>query len=148
MAGRPHGPLKKLSTKEALGQPVDPNNRRAEPRATRTETLFVQVRSVASAGDERSTLRCESADLSRGGIRIQVSIEIPKDELLEIWIKVQGQPRNFYLAGRACWCAPNARGAELGIKLHDAPGTDYKAWRRHKLRAKPERATSTTEVPD
>jgi PilZ domain len=141
MLRRSSGPLKKLSAKAALGGPADPKDRRTDARAHRSERLFVQMRVVQAAGIERVTVRCDTADLSRSGLRVQVPTEIPSDAILEIWIKVQGQPNNFYLVGRVRWCTPNAQGAEIGILLQDGPGTDYKAWRRAKLAAKPRRAT-------
>ncbi len=122
----PSGPLKRLSTKEALGDPLE---RRLDGRSSRAETLFMQLR-MATVGDERRTLRCQSADLSRGGMRIQTAAEVPIGALIEAWIKIRGEPNNFYLVGEVRWCTANPLGAEVGIALNDAPGTDYKGWRR------------------
>lgn len=125
--------LTKLTTREALSAPHD---RRSHWRAQRTETLFMQLRVRVPGGEERRTLRCESADLSRGGLRIAVATAVPVGSLIEAWIKVQGEPRNFYLVGQVRWCTAQDEGVEIGVALKDAPGTDYKGWRRVNFGAK------------
>lgn len=125
--------LKRLTIREALSAPHD---RRTHWRTLRTETLFMQLRVSVPGGEERRTLRCESADLSRGGLRIAVATEVPVGSLIEAWIKVQGEPSNFYLVGQVRWCTAQAQGAEIGVALKDAPGTDYKTWRRVNFGAK------------
>lgn len=123
----PTSPLTKLSTREALGDPLE---RRLNSRCSRAETLFMQLRMADPASDERRTLRCQSADLSRGGMRIQTTVEVPNGTLIEAWIKIRGEPNNFYLVGEVRWSTANSHGVEVGIALRDAPGTDYKNWRR------------------
>jgi PilZ domain len=127
--------LRKLSTKEALSEPHD---RRSHWRTPQAATLFMQLRAGSPDGEERRTIKCESADLSRGGLRIVVGSAISVGAPIEAWIKIQGAPGNFYLTGTVRWCnVESPDRTEIGVALRDAPGTDYKLWRRMSFSAVP-----------
>lgn len=122
-----HSSLKRLTTLEAL---QSPGERRSHARHTRQETLFVQV-AIKRDGDElRQTLRCQSADLSRGGLRLNLEVALETGTLLELWLKIPEAGHNFYLVGNVRWCDLVKGGTQLGVAVRDAPGTDYKRWRR------------------
>ena len=119
--------LKRFSAAEALHAERE---RRAHARSHRHETLFVQAAIAREDGEVRQTLRCQSADLSRGGLRITLAAAIDPGTVLEVWIKVPDAGRNFYLVGTVRWCECVAGNALIGVAVRDAPGTDYKLWRR------------------
>ena len=85
-----------LTTREVL---TNPHERRSSRRSRRAETLFVQLAAIIEGETQRRTLKCESADLSRGGLRIQVAEPLPVGNLVEVWIKVTDSPQTFYLVG-------------------------------------------------
>jgi hypothetical protein len=124
---KPSKELKRLSTQEALESPHD---RRHALRTPRKEDLFVQLSATHSGAPDRRTLKCESADLSHGGLRLAVNEALPAGALLELWIKLRGARRNYYLVGDVRWCVEGAHGFDVGVGVKDAPATDYKTWRR------------------
>ena len=123
----PHSALKRLTTLEAL---QSPGERRSHARHSRQETLFVQVAIRRDGDEQRQTLRCQSADLSRGGLRLNLEVTLETGTMLELWLKVPEAGHNFYLVGNVRWCDYVTDGVQLGVAVCDAPGTDYKLWRR------------------
>lgn len=103
--------------------------RRTHARIPRTEVLFVQVISAPRAGTDRVTLRCRTADLSPGGLCIELEDEIAVGTAVEAWIRLPEAERNFYLAGTVRWYRDGDGCIQLGVGLHAAPGTDFDAWR-------------------
>ena len=69
--------------------------RRTHARIPRTEVLFVQVISAPRAGTDRVTLRCRTADLSPGGLCIELEDEIAVGTAVESWIRLPEAERNF-----------------------------------------------------
>ena len=122
-----------MTTREVL---TNPHERRSSRRSRRAETLFVQLAAIIEGETQRRTLKCESADLSRGGLRIQVAETLPVGNSVEVWIKVTDSPQTFYLVGSVRWCEPTDHGAEVGIAVTDGPATDFKAWRRMNFAAR------------
>ena len=119
-------PVRRLSTLEALNARPD---RRNHLRTLRQERLFVQLGIDAATG-ERRTLKCDSADLSRGGLRVGLSEALPPGAALEVWIRLVSARRNFYLCGEVRWCVRKSPGFEIGVHVREAPATDYRMWRR------------------
>ena len=119
--------LKRLNLQEALAAKHD---RRSVLRIGRKERLFVQLSATASGEQNRRTLKCASADLSRGGLRLTVAEALPVGALLELWIKLAGARRNYYLVGDVRWCVPADPDYEIGVEVKEAPATDFKTWRR------------------
>ncbi len=117
--------LHRLSTSEALLAPLD---RRVHLRALRADRLFVQTRAAETAA--RRTLKCVTADVSRGGLQLAVDEYLAKGEIVELWLNLTGAKRNYYLLGTVRWCRAEDDRFRLGIRLQDAPGTDFKAWRK------------------
>ena len=122
-----------MTTREVL---TNPQERRSSRRSRRAETLFVQLAAIIEGETQRRTLKCESADLSLGGLRIQVAETLPVGNSVEVWIKLTDSPQTFYLVGSVRWCAPTDHGAEVGIAVTDGPATDFKAWRRMNFAAR------------
>lgn len=124
---QPRKSLKRLSTQEAL---VSKQDRRGHLRTSRQEHLFVQLNSTFSDDQDRRILKCASADLSRGGLRLTVPQALPVGALLELWIRLISARRNYYLVGDVRWCVAVQASYEIGVSLKDAPATDCKTWRR------------------
>ncbi len=120
-------PLRRLNLQEALTAKHD---RRGYLRTGRKESLFVQLSATLSGEQDRRTLKCTSADLSGGGLRLTVTEELPIGALLELWIKLASARRNYYLVGDVRWCIPAHADYEIGVVVKDAPATDIKTWRR------------------
>ena len=55
----------------------------------------MQVSETLSGEQNRRTLKCASADLSRGGLRLTVAEALPVGALLELWIKLAGACRGI-----------------------------------------------------
>ena len=89
----------------------------------------MQVSATLSGEQNRRTLKCASADLSRGGLRLTVAEALPVGALLELWIKLAGAHRNYYLVGDVRWCVSGDPDYEIGVEVKDAPATDCKTWR-------------------
>jgi len=119
-------PVRRLSTLEALNARPD---RRNHLRTRRQARLFVQLGTDAATG-ERRTLQCDSADLSRGGLRVALREALPPGATLEVWIRLVSARRNFYLCGEVRWCMQKSPGFEIGLHVRDAPATDYRTWQR------------------
>ncbi len=119
--------LTRLNFQEAL---TAKHERRGHLRTGRKESLFLQLSATFSGEQDRRTLKCASADLSRGGLRLTVTEELPIGALLEIWIKLTSARRNYYLVGDVRWCVPAHDEYEIGVVVKDAPATDIKSWRR------------------
>lgn len=120
-------PIRKLTTAEALRAR---HERRAHLRTTRRERLFVQLGPSPDDPANRLTLKCHSADLSRGGLRVRLSEAVPVGAELELWVRVASTRRNFYLTGDVRWCVADGERHEVGIRVTDGPGTDVRAWRK------------------
>lgn len=120
-------PVKRLSTRQALQAGHD---RRSQFRLARREHLFVQLSATLTGEQTRRTLKCRSADLSRGGLRLALSEALPPGALLEIWIRLANMRRNYYLVGDVRWCAASRRGYQVGVRVKNGPATDYRIWRR------------------
>ena len=118
-----------METGAPEGGPDSGEERRQHPRIARDEVLFVQAELRAEDGANRTTLRCHSADLSPGGLRLHLMDPLPVGTELELWIRIPGAARNYYLAGTVRWCRAGEHDAELGVAVHAAPSTDDAAWR-------------------
>jgi len=108
----------------------NPRERRGSRRFDRRETLFVQLAAAANSEAERHTLKCQSVDLSRTGLRVTLLEALAVGTFIEAWIKISGATHTFYLVGHVRWCEIMPQGVEVGIALSDGPGTDFKTWRR------------------
>lgn len=108
---------------------ADAAERRVDPRVGRDEVLFVQAAVPGTGSGERRTIRCRSADLSSGGLRVRIEDGLPVGTSVELWIKLPERERSCYLLGTVCWCAPVQTGAEIGVEVQAGPGTDFEYWR-------------------
>ncbi len=105
--------------------------RRRTPRLPRHETLFAQVDIAADGGGTRRTVRCLSADLSGGGLRLRTDEAMTPGATTDLWVRLESLGRNFLLRGRVRWV--DASQGEAGIAVIWAEGTDYWEWQASAL---------------
>jgi len=106
------------------------SERRTELRGAREERLLIKVLSCEGAPDlEDMTLSCATADVSAGGLRLNLSQSLPAGALVELWVEVKGIPGKFLLTGLVRWCAPEHGEFVAGIELVEREGiSDLADW--------------------
>ena len=105
--------------------------RRKHQRIHVERAIFVEVESSDQQSDaENQILRCETLDVSAGGLRIWVPEEISEGSTLNIAAPMEDWKENLELVGRAMWVRP-AEGQEgfwVGLELADSSRDDMEKW--------------------
>ena len=94
--------------------------------------VFLELMAAGIAGEESAELaRCNTLDISRSGLRVQVSRALTIGAILQIGVELSPGERPLYLAGEVKWCLP-ARDEEeawtAGFELLNASDSDIEQW--------------------
>lgn len=94
--------------------------------------VFIEIESPApgSLGPGR-VARCETLEVSRGGLRVRLEEAISVGAILQIGVELPGKDEPFYLVGQARWRMqdPEIQGAWLaGFEVLNAHGSDIGQW--------------------
>lgn len=95
-----------------------------------------------SRSESRNTiLRCETVDISIGGLKIYVTQQIPRGSHLNIAVPMDDWKQNLELVGQCVWVKPaeDGRGFWVGLELQDSDRDSMEKWFRvvHSLSSTP-----------
>lgn len=108
--------------------------RRADARYHRSDSISVKiVFSSENPGLLGKSLDGATVDISASGMRIEVSRPIVLDSVLDIWVKLKEDNRQFFLTGNIRWCAETDTSGvyQAGLVLRERSDTitDLASWR-------------------
>ena len=117
--------------------------RRQYERFSVAKVIYVEVvRSASGKETDNPIIRCETVDISIGGLRIWVPEAIPEGSRLNLAVPMDDWKNNLELSARSVWTRPceSPPGCWVGIELEDSEREDMERWFRvvHSLRSKPE----------
>jgi len=109
----------------------DNSERRRHPRVTIERAIYVEVVSRGSRSEaDNRILRCETLDVSMGGLRIGVPELIPQGCTLNIAAPMEDWKESLELVGQAMWVreAEEGEGYWVGLELKDSSREDMEKW--------------------
>lgn len=117
-------------------------DRRKHERIEVVQAIFVEVVGRGSRSEaDNPILRCETVDISVGGLRLRVPQAIPAGSQLNLAVPLDDWKNNLELVAVAMWCRPcdNADGHWVGLELGDASRDDMERWFKvvHRMRGHP-----------
>jgi len=96
--------------------------------------VFIELLSpLAGNAQSGRVVRCRTLDVSRGGLRVNLSQPLTAGAILQIGIDMPGSDETLYLAGEVRWRTPDPQrpGTWMaGFALLDAEGSDIDGWVR------------------
>ena len=108
-------------------------NRRQHERFTFEQAIYVEVVARGSRSEADNTIiRCETLDVSVGGLRIAVPVAIAQGSILNIAVPLDDWKENLELVGEAKWVreAGDRAGYWVGLELQDSSREDMEKWFR------------------
>lgn len=105
--------------------------RRQHPRIDVVRAIFIEVVQRGGRVDD-AIVRCETVDISVGGLRLRVPTEIEPGSRLNIAVPMEDWKENLELAGEAMWCRPTDTGDGywVGLELGDTTRDNMARWCR------------------
>lgn len=106
-------------------------DRRKHQRIEVAKAIFIEVVNRRSRSESNNTIiRCETVDLSMGGLRIYVPQFIAKGSQLNIAVPMDGWKENLELVGEAVWVKPvdEGEGFWVGLELRDSNRENMEKW--------------------
>jgi hypothetical protein len=106
-------------------------DRRKHQRIEVVKAIFIEVVSRKSRSESNNTIiRCETVDVSVGGLRIYVTQLIAQGSLLNIAVPMDGWKENLELVGEAAWVRPveTGEGFWVGLELRDSNREKMEKW--------------------
>lgn len=121
-------------------------NRRKHERVSIERVLYLEVvaRGSRSEADNR-ILRCETVDISVGGLCLRVPERIEPGAMLNIAAPLDDWKSELHLVAESKWLRPSDDGSGywLGVELSDSSKEDMEAWFKivYRLRGNPGEGT-------
>jgi len=117
----------------------DYSDRRKHRRINVEQAIYVEVVTPGSRSEaDNIIIRCETVDISIGGLRIWVPASIAKGSTLNIAVPMDDWEDNLVLVGEAIWVgeADSKAGYWVGLELEDTSREDMVKWFKvvHRLR--------------
>lgn len=119
-------------------------DRRKHQRFAVGQAIYIEVVDRGGRGEvDNTVIRCETLDVSVGGLRISVPIAIPQGAILNIAVPTEDWKDNLELVGKAMWVreAVDEQGYWVGLELQDSSREDMARWfkvvHKMKIRAVP-----------
>ena len=117
------------------------SERRQHPRIQVERAILIEVvRRGSRTEADNPIIRCETVDVSVGGLKIRVPEPIPAGSVLNIAAPSDDWKENLELVGEAMWVreAENRNGYWVGLALKDSSREDMEKWFRvvHRLSGK------------
>ncbi len=109
----------------------DYTDRRKYQRIEVVKAIFIEVVSKRSRSESENTIiRCETVDVSVGGLRIYVTQPIAQGSQLNIAVPMDDWKENLELAGKAVWVKPvdTGKGFWVGLELRDTNRENMDKW--------------------
>lgn len=118
------------------------HERREHKRFEVVQAIFIEVvRRRSRSESENTIIRCETADVSVGGLKIYVQQPIAQGSRLNIAVPLNNGKENLELVGEAMWIKPadGVEGYWVGLELRDSNRDNMEKWFRvvHSLSSKP-----------
>ncbi|MCP5165317.1 MAG: PilZ domain-containing protein [Pseudomonadales bacterium] len=105
--------------------------RRKHPRIDVSWAIYIEVVGRGSRTEADNVIvRCETVDVSVGGLKIWVPEPIAQGSQLNIAVPMDDWKENLELAGRVMWtrAADDGKGFWLGLELADSSHDDMRKW--------------------
>lgn len=102
-------------------------NRRADKRTSLNTAVDLQIVFASEApGLLGKRISGTTADISPGGIGINLGCEIPVDCTLDFRITLKHNAQKYFLSGKVRWCQPAKEDGQyaIGISMHERTDTD------------------------
>ena len=114
-------------------------DRRKDQRIEYTQAIYLEVVKRGSLREADNTVfRCETVDISAGGLRLWVPEDIEPGSTLHIAVPLQNWEENLELTGKAMWAkeVDGKEGYWLGLELETSSRDDMEEWFKvvHRLR--------------
>jgi len=106
-------------------------DRRKHQRIEVVRAIFIEVVSRRRRPESENTIiRCETVDVSVGGLKIYVSQPIAQGSRLNIAVPMEGWKENLELVGEAMWIKPaeGSQGFWVGLELRDSSRDNMEKW--------------------
>jgi len=106
-------------------------DRRKHERIEVETAIYIEVVGRGNRSEADNTIiRCETVDISVGGLRIWVPEAIAEGSTLNIAVPMDDWIENLELVGKAVWIkeADNRAGYWVGLELEDASHDDMEKW--------------------
>jgi hypothetical protein len=107
------------------------SDRRKYERIEVVQAIYIEVVSRKNRSESENTIiRCETVDVSVGGLKIHVLQAIPMGSKLNIAVPMEHWKENLELAGDAVWAKPaeSGEGFWVGLELHDSSRDNMEKW--------------------
>lgn len=119
-----------------------PSERREQPRFETVQAIYIEVTGRRRQSESSNTiLRCETVNVSVGGLKIHVSEPIATGSRLNIGVPLESGKNNLELTGEAVWMKPLDKGDGywVGLQLDDSDSDTMASWFRvvHSLSSAP-----------
>lgn len=109
----------------------DNHERRKHPRVSVERAIYVEVVGRDSLTEaDNPIIRCETLDISMGGLRIWIPEPIAEGATLNIAAPMEDWKENLELVGQAMWVrrAEDNQGYWVGLELKDSSREDMERW--------------------
>ena len=109
----------------------DFTDRRKHERIEVVQAIFIEVVGKGSRSEaDNPIIRCETVDVSVGGLKILVPEEIVTGSRLNLAVPMDDWKENLELVGEAMWCrlAEGKPGYWVGLELKDSSREDMERW--------------------
>jgi len=109
----------------------DYSDRRKHERINIENVIYIEeVRPGASARSDNTVIRCETVDISVGGLKILVPEPFQQGSTLNIAVPMDDWKESLELVGKAMWVkeAENNTGYWVGLELEDSNREDMEKW--------------------
>ncbi|MEP5566784.1 MAG: PilZ domain-containing protein [Halioglobus sp.] len=109
----------------------DFTDRRKHERVEVVQAIFIEVVSRGSRSEaENPVVRCETVDVSVGGLKIFIKEEIAAGSRLNLAVPMEDWKENLELVGEAMWVKPaeGKAGFWVGLELKDSSREDMEKW--------------------
>ena len=118
------------------------SDRRAHERFEYTQAIYIEVAGRRRRSESQNIiLRCETVDISVGGLKLYIQQAIPAGSQLNLAVPLDNGKDNLELTGEAMWVKPadNNRGYWVGLQLNDSDRETMAKWCRvvHRLSDSP-----------
>ncbi|NVJ51361.1 MAG: PilZ domain-containing protein [Gammaproteobacteria bacterium] len=104
---------------------------RGESRVERQETVFIEVLASSANEDNGLVVKCSTADISPGGLKVTSNYPIDVGAFLELLIDFDQESLKYLLTGEVKWCRQidSVPTYHCGFELLEAEHSDIKLWR-------------------
>jgi c-di-GMP-binding flagellar brake protein YcgR len=106
-------------------------DRRRHQRIEVAKAIFIEVvKGKCRRESDNTIIRCETVDVSVGGLRIYVNQFIAQGSKLNIAVPMAGWTENLEMVGKAMWvkAVENGEGYWVGLELRDSSRETMEKW--------------------